>query len=109
MLDLEIREQIRRYLVGDIDAGDLEVWLTGDMNDALEQADRATRDLVFEASRLVFERMNGDWTDRELMAKLAALSQTYWLMTAPKVLSSSSSDVIRATGDPGGPHEVAFA
>ena len=37
MLDSEIREQIRRYLEGRIDAGDLEAWMSGEMEIGLEE------------------------------------------------------------------------
>jgi hypothetical protein len=95
MLDTEIREQIRRYIAGRIDAGDLEAWLSADAEDGLDDASQATRDLVYETARLVYERMNGDWTDSELKTKLGSLSRTFWLRAAPAVVLSSSSEVIR--------------
>lgn len=110
MLDTEIREEIQRYIAGTIDAGDLEVWLT-EVEDRLQGEPEVTHHLARDAARLVFERMNGDWTDAELTVKLRALSQTYWLLGAPKVFLSSSSEVIQQGGRQeaaGRPPEVAY-
>lgn len=94
MLDLEIRKQINRYLdpKGDVEAAELEAWLAAEAWD-IDDEPQATRQLAFDAMRLLAERGNGDWDDAELRERLGALSRTYWFVTAPK--TDSVATVIR--------------
>ncbi len=94
MLDLQIRQQIADYVAGDIEASQLEEWLSVATGD-LENESSGTRRLAFDVLRLAAERGNGDWEDAELRERLGALSRIYWLEQAPKtVLSDSESLVI---------------
>ena len=93
MTDLEIREQIARYVGGDLDARHLEDWL----EDAAWELDaEPARTLATTALRLLAEHANGDWTDAELRQQLGTVSRVYWFDQGPKTpLSGSSSGVIR--------------
>ena len=74
-VDLQVREEIALFLLGKIDAAELEAWLaevTWDIDD--EPA--SVRRVAFGALRLVTETANGDWGQNELQEKLAALLQT---------------------------------
>lgn len=94
MLDLEIRQQIARYVAGDLDADRLEAWLSAETGD-IDGESPETRQLAFDALRLLAEHGNGDWQDVELRERLGALSRTYWFEGAPKtVLSGSESSII---------------
>jgi hypothetical protein len=93
MIDLEIREQLARYVSGEMDAPTLEDWLQDVCWDA--PADPA-ESLAVTSLRLLAERANGDWTDAELRDRLGALSRTYWLEQAPRVVyANSDAHVIR--------------
>jgi len=93
MVDLEIREQLARYVAGKLDAAELEDWLE---NESWDVEFEPTRALAADALRLLAEHANGDWTDLELRAQLGALSRTYWFDQAPKqTRSGSASGVIR--------------
>jgi hypothetical protein len=94
MLDFDIREQIRRYVAGEIDAGDLEEWITGDPEALIADEPLATRQLLADTARLVFERMNGDWSDVDLKVRLGAMSNTYWFHQAPKVVWGDSDSSV---------------
>lgn len=81
MRDLEIREQIRRYVNGGLAANELEDWLeTEAWNLNVEPA----RTLAGDVLRLLAEQGHGDWTEDELRARLGNLSRTYWFEDAPK-------------------------
>jgi hypothetical protein len=93
MLDLEIREQVARYVADELKASELEDWLESESWDL--EAEPA-RTLAADLLRLLAEYANGDWTDSELRAQLGALSRTYWFDQAPKQSRSGSvSGVIR--------------
>ncbi len=72
--DLQIREQITRFCAGEIDAVDLEAWLSAATWE-IDQESPATRQLAFDSLRLTSEAANGDWTDEELRDQLKALSE----------------------------------
>lgn len=92
MSDLDIREQIAHYVAREIDAAALEDWL----HDYAWKLEDSGGPLALQTLRLLAERGNGDWTDDELRDRLAALSRTYWLEHAPRlVYSGSIGHVIR--------------
>lgn len=92
MSDLEIREQIARYVSREIDAAALEDWL----QDFTWDAERSGGQLATDALRLLAEYSNGDWTDDELRTRLGGLNRTYWFEQAPKVTyADSEAHVIR--------------
>ena len=91
MSDLEIREAIRRYITGDLDAPTLE-----DRLEAVAWDMPAAQRLVADALRLLAEHANGDWTDSELRERLGVLTRTYWFEQAPKhTMPGAESVVIR--------------
>jgi hypothetical protein len=93
MLDLEIREQVARYVEGTLEASELEDWLE---NESWDLEAEPARTLAADVLRLLAEYANEDWTDSELRAQLGALSRTYWFDHAPKQTRSGSvSGVIR--------------
>ena len=92
MTDLEIREQIARYIGAEIDAPTLEDTLEA----AAWDADGPAGSLAADTLRVLAEHANGDWTDAELGERLGALSRTYWFEQAPKhAFTESSAHVIR--------------
>ena len=92
MADLEIREQIHRYLNGEIDAPALEDWLENTSWDAVDAAGSLGENVL----RLLAEHANGDWTDGELREQLGSMSRTYWFGRAPKhTYVGSAAQVIR--------------
>jgi hypothetical protein len=92
MSDLEVREAIRDYIAGNVDARVLEDRLEDVAWDT--PADPA-RKLTDDALRLLAEQANGDWTESELREQLGVLTRTYWFEQAPKVVTGTSSTVIR--------------
>lgn len=93
MIDLEIRQEIARYIAGQQDARELEDWLE---NVAWDLEDQPGRALAATALRLLAEHSNGDWTDSELREKLGAVSRIYAFDQAPRAaVSGSASSIIR--------------
>jgi hypothetical protein len=88
MLDLQIREKIRAYVDGKVEAGVLEDWVETSSWDL--DHDAPAHRLAADALRLLAEHSNGDWTDAELRGQLGALSRTYWFDQAPKKTRSGS-------------------
>jgi hypothetical protein len=99
MSDLEIRKQIACYLDGEINASELEAWVSEESWD-LEDKPSATRKLANDVLRLTSEAANGDWTDEQLRERLGALSRTYWFESAPKTKLSGSEGVFIRHGQP---------
>lgn len=97
MSDLEIREAIRQYIAGDVDARALEDQLEGVAWEGL--ADPARR-LTNDALRLLAEQANGDWTDSDLREQLGVLTRTYWFERNAESKTGTSSAVIRQTAVP---------
>ena len=92
MTELEIREQVARYITDEIDAVTLEDWL----EDASWETGQTGEMLAADALRLLAEYANGDWTKSELREQLGALSRTYRLEQAPRwAFTDSSAQVIR--------------
>lgn len=90
MLDLAIREQIARFVAGEVSAFELEDQLeevcwtrTGSPDPGAETA-----------LRLLAEYGNGDWTDAELAGRLDAIARTYLLQQAPAVVFGGSSSPV---------------
>jgi hypothetical protein len=93
MDDLEIRESVADYIVGALDAGELEDRLE---NVAWELEGEPARSLAGDVLRLLAEHGNGDWEEAELRERLGAMSRTYWFQQAPKVAwSGSDASVMR--------------
>jgi hypothetical protein len=90
MTDLELRERLARYVTGSVTLRALEDWLTTETWDD-EALQPSTRQLAYDAIRLISEQQNGDWTEDELKRKLGAMGRTYWLEQAPKTAVHSSS------------------
>jgi hypothetical protein len=94
MPDLEIRQEIARYIESQIDAQTLEdrlhdhAWDSGDVGS----------ELVADVLRLLAERANGDWTDVELRDRLAGLNRNYWFLIAPKNIVPDSTATVIAHG-----------
>ena len=89
MNELEIREQIARFVEHEMSLDELERVVT-------EATWAAEGGLPADALRLVSEYRNGDWTESDLRTKLWTLSSTYWFDRAPKtVLLASHAVTIR--------------
>jgi hypothetical protein len=74
-IDLQIREQISLYLLGQLDPAELESWLVAATWD-IDDEPQAVRRAAFRALRLLSETANGDWTEEELARSLIDLLQT---------------------------------
>lgn len=93
MSDVEIREQIARYIEGNIIAQELEDRLE---NETWGLESEPARTLAATVLRLLAEHGHGDWTDTELREQLGAISRFYWFDQAPKTAwSGSEAAVIR--------------
>jgi hypothetical protein len=90
--DTAIREEIRRYIDGELSAAQLADWLLDEAWDlGIEAA--AERRLAHDAGRLLDEWQNGDWTESELKGRLGALNRVYWFENAPKFVFFDSDSV----------------
>lgn len=97
MADLEIREQIARYVDGEIDASALEDWL----EDASWASADPAESIAPTALRLLAEHSNGDWTDAELRDQLAVVARLYTFgLDEREVSTGSLAHVIRCQASP---------
>jgi hypothetical protein len=85
--DLEIRERLAAFVAGESDPAQLEEWLH---DIAWDLDTEPARTFVATALRLLAEFANGDWTEGELSARVAALSRFYWFEVAPKEPAAGS-------------------
>lgn len=68
--DTGVRQKISDYVTGELDAFDLEDWISTVVWDAPPSEERQ---LGYDALRLLAEASNGEWTDGELRVQLAKL------------------------------------
>lgn len=93
MEDSIIRQEIVRFLEGEIPAGELEDRLE---NYAWDVDSEPARTLAADALRRLAEYADGDWTEAELREQLGAINRVYWFQQAPKVAwGHSTAGVIR--------------
>jgi len=110
-LDTAIRKQIAAFVAGQVEAADLAGWLETEMWTADDEP-VSVRDLGNEASRLLAETANGDWSEGDLRERLGALSRNYWLEVTPRRTWTGSGDLTRHSDHSAGagrPRVVAFA
>ncbi len=91
MDDLEVRQQVARFVGGEISADELEGWLEPA---AWELDSEPGRTHAAHVLRLVAEHQNGDWTDDDLRAKLATMNRLYWFVQAPKLSWGAALDSV---------------
>lgn len=91
--DLEIREQLARYLAREISLQDFEDWFAPRAWNIHEATSPALQELVSEIELLLAEFSNGDWTEKELRRMLSPLVATYKVSIAPIFQTATSSKV----------------
>lgn len=97
LVDREIREQLARYLAGEIPLQQLEEWLVRRSWDLHRIANERTHELVAELELLLAEFSNGDWTEEELRRMLAPLVESYTVQVGPwPPRTGSSAQTIRS-------------
>lgn len=91
-LDLAIREQLARYLAGEISLPEFQEWFVPRAWNIEKQGSPAAGDLAHEVELRLAEFSNGDWTEDELKSKLRPLVTHYTVhgVTAPGTWDSSS-------------------
>lgn len=75
-LDDEIREQLRRYVAGEITLGEFEDWFVPKSWNIHHVGDAATADLAYEIDLRLAEYANGDRTEEHLKLVLRPLLST---------------------------------
>jgi hypothetical protein len=99
MLDLDIREQMSRYVDGQTARTAFEDWFYVATWD-VEGEGPSARHLTFAVMRLLAERDHGDWTEAELKALLRPLISTYRVDLANTEIATSASDITETCGPP---------
>jgi hypothetical protein len=77
MLNLRIREQLSRYLAGQMSLRRFATWLAPIALESFETSDPQTEDLVAEIELRLAEYTNGDWTEEDLRQLLRPITLTY--------------------------------
>ena len=72
-LDLEIRQQLARYLAKRITLDDFEDWFVAESWNVHRDENTAATDLVFELELRLAEFSNGHWTEDDLRGILQLL------------------------------------
>jgi hypothetical protein len=87
-LDQEIRQQLARYLAGELALADFEGWLASVSWDEPSE-------LAGEVTLRIAEFTSGDWTEDELRARLQPLAPAW--TTVERVVMTGSTDEGDAT------------
>jgi hypothetical protein len=93
-LDLEIREQLARYIAGDISLGAFREWFSPRAWNIDQRADASTARVVHEIDLMLAEFDHGDWTEEEvkrLLNPLVIENTSIYFHAAPWVQVSTSS------------------
>lgn len=73
VLDLEIREQLARYIAGDIRLGAFREWFSPQAWNIDQRADIPTARMVHEIDLVLAEFDHGDWTEEEVKRLFTSL------------------------------------
>jgi hypothetical protein len=102
-VELEIREDLVRYLARDIDLGAFREAFSPNAWDIENRSDAATVDLVREIDLALAEFDHGHWTEDELRARLVPYVTSYRVTLADVSVTGSSSSVVTSiSGQPPG-------
>ena len=82
-LDVEIREKLASYIVGEISLGDLEDWFVPASWNVIQKERKDVIDLVYDIELLLAEYSNGGWNEDELRYLLRPLVENYQVELAP--------------------------
>lgn len=77
MLDVELREQLVKYLSDVISLRALYEWFTPAAWNVDQRADQSTAGIFHEVELLLSEYSRGDWDEGELRERLAPFVTTY--------------------------------
>lgn len=72
-LDQTIREQLARYLRGDMSLAEFEAWLIPETWELSPKSDHKTYELATEITLRIAEFTSGDWSEDELRGALRRL------------------------------------
>lgn len=78
-LNSEIREQLARYVRGDISLHEFRRWFVPQVWNIHQRNDAALEDFVGEIDLRMAEYSNGDWSEEDLREILSSLLRTYVL------------------------------
>lgn len=77
MLDIQIREQLSRYLAHEISLDQFQDWFVSSTWSVHQTANEIAIELSDEIELRLAEFSNGDWTAEELRAQLKHLVESY--------------------------------
>ncbi len=95
-LDLEIRNCLISYLVGEISLDSFQDWFLPATWDVHESGDSSAEDLTYAIQHSLAEYTNDHLTDAELRSRLVPLTNTFWSDTSIRQLRTSSASVVVA-------------
>lgn len=76
-LDIEIREKLASYLVGNISLEDFEDWFVSSSWNVIQRENKNTIDLVYDIELILAEYSRGCWNDDELKQLLRPIVENY--------------------------------
>ena len=99
--DLEIREQLARYVAGDISLSAFREWFSPQAWNIDRRADTLTSQMVHEIDLVLAEFDHGDWIEEEVKRHFIPLvreNTRIYLHEAPWIQVSTSAALGRAYG-----------
>ena len=90
-LDIEIREQLARYLVGEISLQEFEDWFVPASWNVVQSKNMSAIYLVYEIELWLAEFSDGFWNEDELKEKLLPLVNNYKIDVAQYFWKSGAS------------------
>jgi len=82
-LDIEIRDRLASYLVGEISLQDFEHWFVPSSWNIVQSKNQAAVNLVYEIELWLAEYSDGFWSEDELKDQLRPLVENYRIELEP--------------------------
>jgi hypothetical protein len=93
-LDIDIREKLASYIVGDISLEDFEDWFVSSSWNVMQREKKRTIDLVYDIELILAEHSRGCWDEDELKNLLRPMVENYYIeIDGPGIELSSNSQI----------------
>ena len=76
-LDIDIRDKLASYLIGNISLSDFEDWFVSSSWNVMQRENKNTIDLVYDIELILAEHSRGCWNDEEIKQLFRPLVNSY--------------------------------
>ena len=76
-LDIDIREKLANYIIGNISLADFEDWFVSPSWNVMQREKKTTIDLVYDIELILAEYSRGCWDEDELKNLLRPMVENY--------------------------------